>query len=278
MTIIVPFFDYIGRAVMCDNHIATLKHYTDMGFRVVTIEAVRPGTSPGIVFEHALHEHMVVTAPDVLLIQDNLYNVCARSIDDDCYLFNDSGCLISESAVRQAQTCLTSDTDILQPWDHVTYCKRDGGVEFTRDGAYYLSCKHGRVANVATGGILGLSAEYFNRIGGVFDRLPYCGCDTVLYNGIFTGRLPASVAYPESLSYITGLRPARVSYLPGECRHLWHMTDSNRRYSDTNGWLRYSGFNPSMLDYTDEGVLYWGDAKGRERYGKVLEERILGRT
>ena len=274
MTVILPFFDLFGYDVLLRNHMETLKHYDSLGYDIITIEAVLPGKQPLVDYTSSRHRHITVTAPDRLLLQFNLFNIAAGHTDDPYLLLCDSGAIVSEAALRAASDMLCDGTDVLQPFEYVDYLHADGVIDRTAMGAYADSIHTGRGSTHNPGMAICARHEYFDAVGGFFDRVGFSGGDALLYSAVFNYNMPARISYRATEAYRADAPPARAGFVPGSVKHLWHRPVVPR-YQPTVAAIKEAGFQPEMLTYTDEGVLTWVDSY-RDIFGDYIA-RVLGK-
>lgn len=270
MHIIIPFFDLFNCPYRRRNHYQALELYDSLGYWITTVEAVLPGNDTVIAYQSPHHRHIKVTAPDRLLLQFNLFNIGLACIDDDYVLLCDSDAILTRDMLKSAEVELRNGVDILQPFEYINSLSGNGDLWYDDIGGYASILKYGRY-NEQPGIALGARTAFLSGSGGLFDRLPYSGTDTLIYSAIFGHVIPFTIGYDAVISYgnrINGIG----GFVPGTVTHAWHPRLPSS-YWGVNLALRQMGFKPEMLDYTDEGVLCW-KADYSHSYGKFISDKL----
>jgi hypothetical protein len=161
---------------------------------------------------------------------------------------------------------LASGVDAVQPFEAIRFLNQEGAVIQTSPGGV-ATVKAGKPPKTCPGAAWIARRDFFDRIGGMYERNIVGGGDAVWFFGItgretrFLSRQSDALA-SDARQWVDGLQGATCDYVPGSLTHLWHGDRKNRQYLSRDEIVRRHQFDPSThveID-PDNGLLRWTDA------------------
>lgn len=255
---------------------------------------VAAGVRP-IVAEVVQADQMPVTLPDgcrrliyqsdsVMFYKENLWNLAAAQTKQPKLFFLDGDIVFSRRDIFDAVSLALDRFDVIQPFSQATWLSRDGGVERSRATAAQ-AISTGLPPNLNhfhPGFSWCMTREFFDRVGGVYERHPLGSGDTAFAFALTPGEPPwprtknhvfaKTTSYQKYREDVRAANP-RIGYIDGTAYHRWHGSWGNRRYEE-----RYK-FMPSLVDNEypmarrSDGLLEWVDPV----FGQSALEYFVGR-
>lgn len=183
-----------------------------------------------------------------------------------------------ERADWLVESCRMIDNgiDAMQPFETAKYRGKKGDIDRTAKSATSVAVKGGK-PQTGPGACWVASREWLDRIGGIYDRNIVGGGDAVFFeavSGLMTSyrdrQSKASRSHLES--WIAGVGPTRIGYLPGSVHHLWHGDFRNRQYVSRDAIMRRYEFDPELhVEVDAQGLLAWTDAAQQAMRDEVAE-------
>lgn len=198
-------------------------------------------------------EYVQATAANIVWQKERLWNRTAEAIPAtyDALAFCDADVLFSARDWVDQVERLLERFEVLQP--------------FRTDGAGRPNC-----IEASTGKGIGrtglawcMRREYFERIGGWYDRAGCCWGDMIYAAGLldrfdWISAWLSPAAYGPTWRYCRSLRDTRATYVDQVVRHQPHATTGGRAYNEQCWPLIRANFDPAA-DLVDDGrgLLAW---------------------
>jgi hypothetical protein len=155
--------------------------------------------------------------------------------------------------------------DAVQLFSEVHYLDRNGATERRNRGAVAALQSSGAVDDSAPGGAWLASRAWLDSIGGLYERNICGGGDATFLHATTKCRTSyldrqAPKLRDDSLAYASRVA-AKVGYVPGAVRHIWHGAKRDRQYHSRDEILRRYDFDPvAHLQVGENGALELSDA------------------
>jgi hypothetical protein len=163
--------------------------------------------------------------------------------------------------------------DVVQLFSEVAYQERDGSVSRRRRGSVAAWQTTWEIGDSAPGGAWVASRTWLDSIGGLYEHNICGGGDATFFHAVTKCKTnyvdrQAPKLRDDCLAYAARVT-AKVGYVPGSVRHLWHGDRANRQYLSRDEILSRHDFDPaSHLRIGESGLLELSNAPG------VLAEEI----
>jgi hypothetical protein len=284
---IVAFFSPCDFELPKRHLAATLASLGREGVPAILAQVVQTGQEPQPV--PAGVRSLVYESDDVVFFKENLWNLAARSADDDKLLFLDADIRFSVDRFADAAASLLDFCDVCQPFEVAHWFDRDGLVCLQR-GASAAAIARGvepKPSEWHPGFAWAMTRTAFDRLGGFYELHPFGGGDTAFSYCLderwvetsMPRMLKHDAAYWWTSSYAAYQRNAfglnlRVGYLQGvHAYHLWHGETVNRRYVDRAKSMPLGRGDEYPLHHRPDGLLAWNDPS----FSAVAREYFVGR-
>jgi hypothetical protein len=150
--------------------------------------------------------------------------------------------------------------DVVQLFSEVAYQDREGSVSQRRRGSIAGWQATGTIGDTAPGGAWMASRAWLDSIGGLYENNICVGGDATFLHAVTKCKTnyvdrQAPKLRDDCLAYAARVT-AKVGYVPGAVRHLWHGDRANRQYLSRDEILSRHGFDPAVqLCIGESGLL-----------------------
>lgn len=111
-----------------------------------------------------------------------------------------------------------------------------------------------------TGYAWACTREYYNKIGGLFDKAILGSGDYIMCQGYFGKPAFGNKILTNFKSvvenYISNLKDIKIGYIPTNIKHYFHGSKANRKYVERNEILIKYNYDPNLhIKYDEQGVI-----------------------
>jgi hypothetical protein len=175
---------------------------------------------------------------------------------------------------------LRRGVDVVQLFSEVAYQDREGSVLQRRRGSVAAWQTTGEIGDSAPGGAWMASRAWLDSVGGLYDRNICGGGDATFLHAVTKCKTnyvdrQAPALRDDCLAYAARVT-AKVGYVPGAVRHLWHGDRANRQYLSRDEILSRHGFDPAKhLRIGESGLIELSNAPGglADEIARYFEDR-----
>jgi len=260
----------------------TAEAFASAADEVIVAQVVMPDAIPAAT--PAGCRDIIYQSDSVMFHKENLWNLAAEHATHQKLLFVDGDIVFSRRDILPAVDKALDEFDVIQPFATAAWLSKEGTVERSRRTAAEAISRGVRpeLTNYHPGFSWAMTREFFDRIGGFYDRHPLGSGDTAFAFALTPGEPPwprtpfhvfANANSYKSYRLDVMSAGARVGFVEGTVYHRWHGSWKNRRYED-----RYR-FLPPMRDMEypmtrrPDGLLEWGDPSFSESTLEYLAGR-----
>jgi len=286
--IILPYYNYYNSKYRIDNLLRFVNKYNKLNnAKIYIVEGVEIGSDVELPdLSSMCYKHIKYKVPQKLWIKENLINLCIKHhlphdweqfawIDADILFLNENWCDEAILKLKEYDVVqLFSSADLLD--ENFKLYKKTFGPILPEIYSGYINAviNYNRLKienfyhKLHVGFGWAMTKQFYNKIGNLWEFNISGGADTVIAYSI-TRRLEKSdihigainliysQKYENDLNdYYNKFKNCKFSYLEGSILHYWHGDYKSRKYVDRHLILNKYGFDSTLLNYTEQGILY----------------------
>jgi hypothetical protein len=252
------------------------------GAHIVVVQLMAHDATPAAVPPGVTN--VVYRSNAVLFHKENLFNLGVQHTDAAKFMFLDGDLIFSRSDIFDAVSLALDACHVLQPYQVCAWLDAENSVFLTRQSAAD-GIKHDIApipGHVHPGFAWAMTRQFYDNIGGLYDRHPLGSGDTALSFALFRGEPPFPVIANDAFVFTPSWGAFRervqtckpvVGVVPGALYHLWHGTREKRQYAERWRYLPVAQGDEYPLQRREDGVLEWTNPA----HSEVLRNYFLSR-
>jgi hypothetical protein len=293
--VIIPYYNYFNNTYREKNLLNFIDLYSKIeNCKILVVEGVTETSTNLPDISNLIYKHIKYNIPQAIWVKENLINLAVKNhlpkdwnymswMDGDIYFF--------EKEWVNNSIELLKKYDIIQMFDFsLNQVRSDNKSVVTFDVGYInafinsenlfindFSLKH-------AGYGWAINKQFYEKIGGLWELNIIGSADTIIARSttqhlnndeIFLEEklnIIYSQKYGEELcEYYKKFKNCNFSFLKSKIYHFYHSHLSRRLYVERHEIPKYHLFNSSMVDYSQDGVIYTNEKYLAENIQSYIE-------